>query len=49
MRHHVRVRLDPLQETEIFEPRHDLLARSETIDAVQFFRKCTAPSGKPRK
>ena len=39
MRHHVGVRLDPLQETEIFQPRHDLLARGETVDAMQFFRK----------
>ena len=39
MRHHVRVRLDLLQEAEIFQPRHDLLARGEAVDAVQFFRK----------
>ena len=36
VRHHVRVRLDPLQETEILQPRHDLLARSEAVDIVQF-------------
>ncbi len=39
MRHHVRVRLDPLQESEILQPRHDLLARGETVDTVQFFGK----------
>ena len=39
MRHHVGVGLDPLQETEIFQPRHDLLAGGETFDAVKFFRK----------
>ena len=37
MRHHVRVRLDPLQEAEILQPRHDLLARGEAFDAVEFF------------
>ena len=39
MRHHVRVRLDPLQEAEILQPRHDLLARGETVDAVQLLGK----------
>ena len=39
MRHHVRVRLDLLQEAEILQPRHDLLARGETVDAVQLFRQ----------
>ena len=39
MRHHVRVRLDLFQETEIFQPRHDLLARGEAFDVVEFFRK----------
>ena len=36
MRHHVRVRLDLLEEAEILQPRHDLLARGEAVDAVQF-------------
>ena len=36
MRHHVRVGLDPLEEAEILQPRDDLLARGETVDAVQF-------------
>ena len=36
MRHHVRVRLDPLQEAEIFQPRHDRFARGEAVDAVHF-------------
>ena len=31
--------LDLLQETEIFQPREDLLARGEAVDAVQFLRK----------
>ncbi len=35
MRHHMRVRLDLLEEAEIFQPRHDLLARGVAIDAVQ--------------
>ncbi len=39
MRHHVGVRLDPLEEAEILQPGHDLLARLETIDAVQFLGK----------
>ncbi len=39
MRHHMRVRLDPLQEAEILQPCHDPLARGETLDAVQFFRQ----------
>ena len=39
MRHHVGVGLDLLQEPEIFQPRHDPLARGEAFDAVQFFRK----------
>ena len=39
MRHHVRVRLDLLQEAEILQPRHDLLARGEAVDAVQLFRQ----------
>ncbi len=39
MRHHVCIRLGALQEAEIFEPGEDQLARGETVDAVQFFRK----------
>ena len=39
MRHHVRVRLDLFQEAEIFQPRHDRLARGEAVDIVEFFRK----------
>ena len=39
MRHHVRVRLDPLEEAELLQPRHDLLARGETVEAVQFLGK----------
>ena len=39
MRHHVRVRLDPLQEAEILQPRHDQLARGEAVDAVQLLRQ----------
>ena len=39
MRHHVRVRLDLLQESEILQPRQDLLARGKAIDAVQFLRE----------
>ena len=37
MRHHVRVRLDPFQEAEILQPRHDLLARGEPVDLVELF------------
>ena len=33
MRHHVRVRLDPLQEAEILQPADDLLARDKPVDA----------------
>ena len=33
------LRLDPLQEAEILQPRHDLLARGEAVDAVQFLRE----------
>ena len=39
MRHHMRVRFDPLQETEIFQARHDLLARNKTVETVQLFRE----------
>ena len=39
MRHHVRVRLGPLQETEILQPRQDLLARGEAVEALQLLRK----------
>ena len=49
MRHHVRVRLDLLQEAELFQPRHDLLARGEAIDLVEFFGQLAAPSGRPRR
>ena len=45
MRHHVRVRLDLLQEAEIFQPRHDLLARGEAVDTVQFFRQLARALG----
>jgi len=39
MRHHMRIRFDPLQESEIFQPCQDLLARGETVNAVQFLRE----------
>ncbi len=47
MRHHVGVGLDPLQEAEILQARHDLLARGEAIDLVELFRQLHEPSGQP--
>ena len=39
MRHHVGVGLDPLEEAEILQPRHDLFARGEAVDVVEFLGK----------
>jgi len=39
----------PLQETEILQPREDLLARGKTVDAVKSSSKLAEPSGSPRK
>ena len=39
VRHHVRVRLDLVEEAEIFEARDDRLARGEAIHAIKFFRQ----------
>ena len=43
MRHHMRVRLDLFEEAEIFETRHDLLARGKALDAIQFLGKLRRP------
>jgi len=37
MWHYVRIRLDLVEKTELFETRHDRLARGEAIQAVEFF------------
>ena len=39
MRHHMRVRFDPFEKPELFEPRDDQLARREAFVAVQFLGK----------
>jgi hypothetical protein len=42
----MRVRFDPLQETEIFHARHDLFARNKTVEAIQFCREFRRSFGK---
>ncbi len=39
VRHHVGVRLDPLDEAEGFQPLDDALARREAVDLVELLRE----------
>ena len=48
MRHHVRVRLDLLEEAELLQPRDDLLARREAVEAVKLVDELRGAFRQPR-